>query len=331
VGVLAVQAQPLSEGSPAGYLYRPLGARAVGLAGAYSAVANEPLGIFANPAVMAWLPPVPSFGLSLSLLGLGRLHGGFAYAQALGTTGFGLGTGIQSFSAGSLTARNVWGEVIGTYTPQNVALLLAGSYRWEFLSIGLAGKYLWSGLSGAGISGAGGAADIGALFHVADRFSVGLTLANLGGFLSWEGRREALPVTATVGVATELWFSAEVRRQRHPVTGEEQLSWLPPSRYLLLSAECRYTAGALRPSVLIGLELAPLTGIALRGGVTAFGDDRGRARWFSPQRAGGGVSIQLPETIALPFRLQLDYAVTYEYSSPSQVLQSLGLTAQLLP
>lgn len=326
-----LQAQPLSEGSPVGYFQRPLGARAVGLAGAYSAVANEPLGLFANPATAAWLPPVPSFGLSLSVLGLGRIHGGFAYAQALGTTGFGLGTGIQHFSAGSFTARNSRGEALGSYTPQNVALLLAGSYRWEFFSIGLAGKYLWSGLSGAGISGAGGAADLGALFHIADRFTLGVALSNLGGFLKWEGHREAIPLTVSLGVATELWFSPSARRERDPVTGEERLLWLPPSRYVLLSAECRYSTGTVRPSLVLGLEAAPLAGIALRGGMTAFGDDLGHARWLLPQRAAGGISAQLPETIALPFRLQLDYAVAYEYSSPSRLLQSLGLTAQLLP
>ncbi len=98
-----------------------------------------------------------------------------------------------------------------------------------------------------------------------------------------------------------------------------------------MSAELRYTTGTPRPALLLGLELVPLSGVALRAGTTVFGDVLGRAHWFSLQRTGGGVSVQLPDAVALPLRLQLDYAVTYEYSSPWQLLHSLGLTAQLLP
>jgi hypothetical protein len=278
--------------------------------------------------VSAWLAERPAFGLSLSLLGVGRTYGGFAYAQALGHR-FGIGTGIAHFSAGSFTARSASGEAIGTYTPQNVALALCGAFRWEFLSVGVMGKYLWSGLSGGGISGQGVAADLGALFRVAELFSVGVLVSNLGGFMQWEGVREYPRRTFAMGIATELGIAPRAQRRRLPFTGEEQLVWEPASRYILLSAEMRYTEGMPRPEALLALEAVPFQGFALRGGVTLLGNEAGRLRWFSPQRLGGGLALQLPRSYALPFLLQLDYALSYEYSSPSRLAHTVGLTAQL--
>jgi hypothetical protein len=275
------------------------------------------------------LPAQPTFGLSLALLGLGRTHGGFAYAQRVGR--FGIAAGIQSFSGGSFTGRNVRGDPIGTYVPQDIAVVLGGAVRWEFFSVGIAGKYLWSGLLGGGLSGTGAALDVGALFHVADLFSVGASLSNIGGFMVWEGNREVVPPMFAVGVATEIGLAPPMVRERNPLTGEESVRWLPASRYLLLSVETRYRLGAARPSVVCAAELAPLPGAALRGGVTLFGDETGRAGWLLRQRLGGGIAVQLPQPLELPIALQLDYALTYEYSAPSSLAHTLGLTAQLLP
>lgn len=42
------------------YLQLPVGARAVGLAGAYTAIANEPIALFYNPAGLAFFPNRPA-------------------------------------------------------------------------------------------------------------------------------------------------------------------------------------------------------------------------------------------------------------------------------
>lgn len=325
---LALRAQAVSEGVAAAYLLRPVGARSLGLAGSYTAVANEPMGIFANAAAGAWLPPQPTVSLAVSLLGLGRTYSSAAYAQAVGK-GLGIGVGIQSFSAGSFIARNWYGEALGNYTPYELAATLAGSFRWEFFSVGMAAKYLWSGVAGAGLTAQGIAADVGTLFHVADLLSVGASLRNLGGFLQWAHHRDRLPVSMAIGIATELGLAPPVQRGRLPVTGQEYLVRLPSPHYVLLAAELQYVQDAPRPSVSVAVEVAPFPGVALRGGAILFGNELGRARWLPRQRLGGGIAIQLPEALDAPFHLQLDYALTYEYASPSRLAHTIGVTTQL--
>lgn len=328
LGSPSLLAQALSEGTAAGYLQRPVGARSLGLVGSYTAVANEPMGLFANPSISAWFMPKPAFGLSISLLGLGRTYTSFAYAQAIGN-GFGIGAGVQSFSAGSFIARDLNGEPLGEHTPHDLAISLSGSFRWNFLSVGVTGKYLWSGLVGAGISASGAAADIGALFHVADLFSFGVTARNLGAFLQWENHRAPLPLAISAGVATEVHFAPRISRRRSPITGEEYVVRLPSERYLLLALELRYGQTTRRPSLCAAAEVIPLPGFALRGGAIIFGDELGRARWFPIDRIGGGISVQLPMIGALPIGLQMDYALTHEYTSPSRLAHTVGLTVQL--
>lgn len=330
LGASAVRAQAVSEGIAAAYLLRPVGARALGLAGSYTAVANDPMGLFTNAAASAWLPPQPMVSLSVSLLGLGRTYSSAAYAQAIGG-GFGIGVGIQGFAAGSFIARNWYGDAIGNYTPYDVAATLAGSFRWEFFSAGIAAKYLWSGLAGAGLSAQGIAADIGALFHVAELFSVGAALRNLGASLRWAHHWDRLPVSVAVGIATEIGLAPSIHRERLPATGEEYFVRLPSPYYVLLTAELQYVHNTPRPAISVAAEVAPLPGVALRGGAVLFGDELGRARWFPTQRLGGGLAIQVPEGANLPFRLQLDYALTYEYASPSRLAHTVGVTTQLAP
>src|SRR5689334_12789535 len=45
--------QSESEGLPESYILRPVGARAVGLDGAYTAVVNEPNALFINPGALS--------------------------------------------------------------------------------------------------------------------------------------------------------------------------------------------------------------------------------------------------------------------------------------
>ncbi|MCS7177466.1 MAG: PorV/PorQ family protein [Candidatus Kapabacteria bacterium] len=286
-------AQPLTEGVALSSLQRPAGARALGLAGVYTAIANEPSGCFANPAASAWLSERPQAAISVSLLGIGRVYSSLAYAQSISQI-VGVSAGLRSFSGGSFTARTSRGEPLGSYVPQDYALALGGAFRWDFFSVGVLGKYLWSGLLGGGIAGNGFAADLGALFQVSNAVSIGAALSNLGGFIAWQGHRESLPLSIAVGVATELQLAPSTRRERHPITGEETVVWIPSPQYLLISTEARYTQGIARPSLLVAVEVAPLSGFSLRTGLTIVGDDAGRVRWFALSQLGGGIGIQMP-------------------------------------
>ncbi|MEN3026855.1 MAG: hypothetical protein ABDH31_03985, partial [Chlorobiota bacterium] len=66
-------------------------------------------------------------------------------------------------------------------------------------------------------------------------------------------------------------------------------------------------------------------------GLTLVGDDAGRVRWFALSQLGGGIGIQMPPLHGFPFYLQLDYALSYDYSSPSRLMHSIGLIAELAP
>jgi hypothetical protein len=324
----AVQAQPLMPATAGASLQRPVGARPIGLGGTYVAIANEPSGIFANPAPIAWLPPQAQLSATVSALGLGRTSAALAYAQAV-SPGIGIGVGVLRFGAGELRLRTAEGIPAGTATAQDVALTLCGALGWEFLSTGLAAKYLWSGLSGTDISASGFAFDLGASARVAELLSLGVAVCNLGGRLHWASGWENLPYTVHVGIATEFNFGVPERAERSPVTGELSPQRLISAEYVLLGIELQYVQGAARPMLLLGIEAVPIAGLAVRAGTSLFADSEGHARWLPGHHSAAGISVQLPPLEAVPLRLQLDYSLSAEPTSPSRIAHTASLTASI--
>jgi len=90
-------AQVSSGGYSETYLFRNVGARAISMAGAYSAVVNEPAGIYYNPAGIGFMNEIPTVSASVSILGLGRSYNSLTWAQQV-MPNFGVGFGFNALT-----------------------------------------------------------------------------------------------------------------------------------------------------------------------------------------------------------------------------------------
>lgn len=71
-------AQQSGGGNAGSWTARDFTARTLGLAGAFTAIADDPNAIYYNPAGLSNLPDVPTIISSVGLLGLGRTSSTFA-------------------------------------------------------------------------------------------------------------------------------------------------------------------------------------------------------------------------------------------------------------
>ncbi|MGE5479725.1 MAG: PorV/PorQ family protein [Chloroflexota bacterium] len=322
-------AQTSGGGYSQAYLTRNVGARASALAGAYTAVANEPSAIFYNPAGLSFLPGAPIFSTNVSYLGLDRYQSSLAWGQQINEF-FGLGAGINALTTGSFMGTDRAGRSIGEFNSNQYTLTVAGSYALEFASLGGAVKYCSDNLVGAGVDADGFAVDLGAKFNMMDILSMGVAVQNLGGAMYWNdasGSVENLPFSLRLGLAMELALSSDNASEVTP-TGENVEAYEPATRYALFSLDVIKRQYSVAPSIVLGSEIVLHEAIALRGGISLYGDVNGSPRPLPGNEWGAGVSVR--PTVdgffdAIPVNLHIDYSASQEYLSPSGVTHSISI------
>ncbi len=166
------------------YLMRDFGSRAIAMAGAFSAVSDDPTTIMYNPAGLSFYRTEPTFSLYAGTLGLGRTANFLGYAQQVSDE-FGVGLGINSLYTGSFVARDEKAEPIGDMSNFQYTFIAAGSYRTEFASFGVSLKYLTNNLIGSYTEATGFAFDVGTKFNVLDLFSFSVGVRNVYGTMMW--------------------------------------------------------------------------------------------------------------------------------------------------
>lgn len=327
---LIANAQPSGGGYAEPYLLRPTTARPASMGGAYTAIVNEPDGIFYNPAGLGFFGSEPMLSSSIASLGLGRTHATFSWGQLINEN-VGIGLGMNSFVSGAFAARDGKGNQLGTYQDFQFSLAAAASYRIEFASIGAALKMLKHNLIGSSISSTGFGLDIGTKFNVMDMFSAGIAVQNISGFSFWNTKAEpmdALPFAVRAGVAMEFALS-EGTPAVDPVTGEE--TQLPASRFVLVGFDAVLNQHESTPTLIIGAEAVAHEVIAFRGGFSVYGDDLGVPKLFPMTYWGGGVSIRPDggnkgqQPPMFPFKLHIDYTITGDKINTSGVSHYLSL------
>ena len=323
----SVQTFSQSHGSNSAesWLNRPIGARAIGMGSAYTAAANEPTGIFYNPACLSGFSNTPQFSLMFSPLGFGRTHSALAYGQTLSEE-FGVGVGVNHLYHGSFTARNVFGHNLGEFTNEQFSFMAAGSWKTGVFSAGAALKYLFNTLRGSGSNGTAFTADLGAKADIAELFTVGVTAQNLFGSMSWNNSTvgDKLPFTIRAGAAVEISLSSSSYTVRKNVRGETETIQLPPSSYLTLSIDAVQRQYEDNPAFLFGAEYVVIPEFSLRGGIPLYGNKRGVGALMPFTAWGGGFSIA-PDIKDLPFSLQIDYAISSETMLESQTAHYFSL------
>ena len=190
------------------FLALGVGARAVAMGEAYSAVADEAGALYWNPAAMTRIA-----GRSVTFMHSAYVDASFfdygAYAQNLGKGGA-IGAGIQYYSAGAITQTDTTGTDVGSFTPYDVALSVGYANKLDGFglealngySVGLAGKFISSKILASAQTGA---VDIGVLSPAYfERLRLALTASNIGGKIKYDRASESLPLAMRIGSAYQI-------------------------------------------------------------------------------------------------------------------------------
>jgi hypothetical protein len=187
--------------STATFLRIGQGARAEGMGGAFTAVADDAHAVYWNPAGLAQI--------TRRQLGLSHLqhiekvtsqHGSFVLP--VNKLNGSLGVQTTFVDMGTIDRRDATGALVGG---DNKVSAYSGTVAWgqafgDRLALGVGAKLFGQDL--AGETGSGFAADLGALFFIVpNRFAIGLSALNLGPQIKTGTQNEDIPQTLTVGGA----------------------------------------------------------------------------------------------------------------------------------
>lgn len=325
---LPVSAQQENGGYGYSYLNREVGTRASSMAGAYTAVINEPSSLFYNPAGVAFLPDYSTITTSVTNLGLGRAHANLAWGETINES-IGIGFGVNSFNSGEFQGTDIRGNSLNTMQDWQYSFNLALAYVKDNVSIGIATKYLKQNLFGTNINSQGVAIDIGTRFDLFEMVSVGASVQNLAS-INFNRQYdeepqilEALPWTVRAGLAMEFGLNEQIITRRSPKTGRLEEIYMPPTEYVLISLDAVQNQFDPHPNFMLGLEAVPDERLAIRAGFTLLGQNEGNFGFLPMTNWGGGLSFR-PDFDFIPFGFILDYTVAREFLAETGISHNIG-------
>lgn len=185
--------------SGAQFLKLGVGARALGMGEAYSAVADDGSAIYWNPGAI-----LNTKGASISVMQaslFGDINDQFlGYATPVGDNSA-FGVGVQRLTAGTIKETDSSGVETGaSSSPSDIAGSLGYAHKAGGWSIGAAAKYISSKISD---SATAFAADFGLLSPklLNDKFRLSLVAQNIGSKIKFDTAGDALPLNVKIGSA----------------------------------------------------------------------------------------------------------------------------------
>ena len=297
----ALLASSADAGTKTGFAFLtlPAGARAAAMGGAFTALADDPTAVFWNPAGVAARTAVGEGG-EIAVSGVHHESiQNFRQDLAAATwrrAGDGLSLGLNAHYTGRLEGADEIGNPLGAFGASDFAVV--GGYATTVgRGLRLGGTLGWISETIAGSSASTLSFSLGGLYAPAGvpGLTLGAALRNLGGSPRYAttsgGTGEAVPQPRTIAGGASL------------AGGHGSLRWL-------LAGEVSQLEGD-GSEARIGLEVAPLAGLALRTG-WMFGQDA------ADLTAGAGVAVG---------RLAFDYAFV-PYHDDLGSSHRAGLTAR---
>jgi outer membrane protein OmpA-like peptidoglycan-associated protein len=219
IGMMAVNGHSIRFGSKsttaAQFLEVPVGARAIGMGGAFSAVCDDANSIYWNPAGLASLDG-DSLTFMHSMMFENVNYEYLAYAFPFPQIGV-MGVALQYLSYGKLEERDYLGDQRGTFSPKDMAANFSYSTMWQGLHIGGTLKYISSKIRDTASMAA---LDAGIQYPIwNDKLMLSGAVKNIGGKMKFGVERNELPLNVSVGAAWQyskkLLFSGEVTGSRN--------------------------------------------------------------------------------------------------------------------
>ncbi|MEI7530096.1 MAG: PorV/PorQ family protein [Elusimicrobiota bacterium] len=234
----------------ADFLNLPVGARAAGMGGAYSAISEEASGVYWNPAGLVQIPKLSAVFMRAQYIDdISYQYAAYAHRLSYDSV---VGVSALMTDIGAITRTDISNNTLGSFTPQDQVFTLAYSKAiLEFsdkdidVAVGVSGKYIKSRILHSAESYA---MDIGVMtYNFGDiPYRLAVTASNMGGGLSYDEESNPLPLTFKMGAAVS------------------------PFRNMLLATDVVFPKQN-SPNVLFGGELAltpnELTRLCVRAGL----------------------------------------------------------------
>jgi len=209
-----------STASQAGAIFLMIypGSRAVGMGGAYTAISDDALAVYYNPAGMGMQEKRDVVLMHVEWLPALQPGMYYEYLGAVFPTEYGVfGGSINYLTTGEMSA--VDDDPTARWVTYDLAVNLSYSYKLnQKLSLGGTGKFIYSYLApewvvrsflgeNQGGQGQSVALDLGVLYKPTKNTSLGFTLANIGPSISYieNGEKDPLPLTLRLGVKQTLF------------------------------------------------------------------------------------------------------------------------------
>ncbi|KAA3613868.1 MAG: hypothetical protein DWQ05_16465 [Calditrichaeota bacterium] len=196
----SLQAQVGNAGMPGAYLYSGVGARALGMGGAYSAIANDVTAVYWNPAGLATQNPY-QFSFMHNSLFMGTAID-FVVASAPTERYGSFGLGVLTLGSGDFEQRSVLNENLGSFSMRDMAFFVSWAEEvYPDLSVGINYKFVNQKILSH--SGSGHGFDLALKAHLFDRLDAGFVLANvLSPKVTLISEAETYPMQIRTGVST---------------------------------------------------------------------------------------------------------------------------------
>jgi hypothetical protein len=165
-----------ADSHAAPYLRMGVGARALGMGGAFTAIADDATAAYWNPAGLVKIEHIEATFMYAANMAVDRNLNYFAYTQWLGMGGL----GISWLNAGmdDIVGTDVEGELTSTKDVGDNAIMFSYGMEAGDLMLGGTAKVLHQDIFGDSETGFG--IDLGGMFDVTDNVTAGLMIRDIG-------------------------------------------------------------------------------------------------------------------------------------------------------